>query len=118
MEGWGQSMVDVAENCNNPWTIFLELLKPDSKGSEHNSHWPRLTGPGCDALLNIAPGQVVSYMGHLYLAITTKLNIVLPKLCALASIPTDSTSTLWEERSNSAALERIEGHKQATGAHH
>ena len=39
----------------------------------------------------------IHYMGHLYLAITTKLNTVLPKLCELASIPLDSRLLLWEE---------------------
>merc|ERR1712128_194357 len=33
----------------------------------------------------------------MYLAITTKLSSVLPKLCTLANIPTDSKLILWEE---------------------
>ena len=44
---------------------------------------------------------------NLYLAITTKLNTVVPKLCELASIPLDSQLMLWEEIKPNM-LERIE----------
>ena len=53
----------------------------------------------------------IHYMGHMYLAITTKLNSILPKLCALANIPSDSKLILWEEIKPNM-LEKIEDTNQ------
>ena len=50
-------------------------------------------------------------MNHMYLAITTKLSSVLPKLCTMANIPTDSKLILWEEIKPNM-LERIEDTNQ------
>ena len=53
----------------------------------------------------------IHYMGHMYLAITTKLSSILPKLCILANIPADSQLMLWEEIKPNM-LERIEDANQ------
>ena len=50
-------------------------------------------------------------MGHMYLAITTKLNSILPKLCNMANIPSDSKLVLWEEIKPNM-LEKIEDTNQ------
>lgn len=110
MEDGDRNMVDVAENCS-PWTIFLELLKPDTDVNTTLATFDK----DQDVMLFFKyycprTGRV-HYMGHLYLAITTKLNSVLPKLCALASIPTDSELILWEEIKPNM-LERIEDTNQ------
>ena len=104
MEDGDRSMVDVTKNCN-PWTIFLQLLKPGvAKFDEDQDvllffkyYCPR---KGC-----------IHYVGHLCLADTTNLNSVLPKLCAMANIPTNSKLILWEEIGPNM-LERIFDTKQ------
>ena len=100
MEDWDRSMVDVTEN-SNPWTIFLQLLKPGVAKFDEKR----------DVLLFFkyyCPRRGrIHYMGHLCLAITTKLNTVLPKLCAMANIPRDSKLIIWEEVKPNM-LERIE----------
>ena len=50
-------------------------------------------------------------MGHMYLPIATKLNSILPKLCSLANIPSDSKLVLWEEIKPNM-LEKIEDTNQ------
>ena len=53
----------------------------------------------------------IHYMSHLYLAISTKLNSVLPKLCSMVNIPATSKLILWEEIKPNM-LERIEDTNQ------
>ena len=106
LEDGDRTMLDVSENAN-PWTIFLELLPPDiarplptfDKDQDvmlfFKYYCPRT--------------KKIHYMGHLYLATTTKLSSVLPKLCELASIPPPENNKLllWEEIKPNM-LERIE----------
>ena len=108
LEEADRSMMEVAENCN-PWTIFLELLEPDVEK-------PLATfDKDQDVMLFFKyycpRTSKVHYMGHMYLAITTKLSSILPKLCAMANIPTDSKLMLWEEIKPNM-LERIEDANQ------
>ena len=118
IEDEDRSMVDVAENCN-PWTIFMELLKADNDLRPATNELQKRTLATFDENHDVIlffkyycprTGRV-HYMGHLYLALTTKLNSVLPKLCDLASIPTDSELILWEEIKPNM-LERIEDTNQ------
>merc|ERR1712241_723112 len=108
LEEQERSMMEVAENCN-PWTIFLELLEPDvdrplstfDKDQDvmlfFKYYCPRTTK--------------IQYMGHMYLAITTKLSSILPRLCVMANIPADSKLMLWEEIKPNM-LEKIEDANQ------
>ena len=110
LEDGERSMVEVAENYN-PWTIFLELLQPDN---DPNAPLPTFDKDQ-DVMLFFKyycpRTSRVHYMGHMYLAITTKLTSVLPKLCALANIPSDSQLILWEEIKPNM-LEKIEDTNQ------
>jgi len=111
LEDGDRTMVEVAENMN-PWTIFLELQQPDVD----LSLGPLATfDKDQDVMLFFKyycprTGRI-HYMGHLYLAITTKLNSVLPKLCSMANIPADSKLILWEEIKPNM-LEKIEDTNQ------
>ena len=110
LEDGDRSMVDVAENYN-PWTIFLELTQPDMDLSTPLATFDK----DQDVMLFFKyycprTGRI-HYMGHLYLAITTKLSSVLPKLCGLANIPADSKLILWEEIKPNM-LEKIEDTNQ------
>jgi len=106
LEDGDRTMLDVSENAN-PWSIFMELLAPDI---------PRplpTFDKDQDVMLFFKyycpRTKKIHYIGHLYLAITTKLTSVLPKLCELASIapPENNKLMLWEEIKPNM-LERIE----------
>ena len=110
LEDGERSMVEVADSYN-PWTIFLELLQPDVDPSAPLATFDK----DQDVMLFFKyycprTGRI-HYMGHLYLAINTKLTSVLPKLCSLANIPADSALMLWEEIKPNM-LEKIEDTNQ------
>jgi len=109
LEDGDRCMTEVAENLN-PWTIFLELLTPETDTD---------TLPTFDKDQDVMlffkyycpRTSKVHYMSHLYLPITTKLSSVVPKLCSMANLPSDTSLILWEEIKPNM-LERIEDTSQ------
>jgi len=110
LEDGDRSMTEVSENCN-PWTIFLELLTPEVEANKPLPTFDKDQDVMLFFKYYCPRTQKTHYMSHLYLAITTKLNSVLPKLCSLANIPIDSKLILWEEIKPNM-LERIEDTNQ------
>jgi len=113
LEDGDRSMTEVAENCN-PWTIFLELVTPETDDMKRPATLPTFDKDQ-DVMLFFkyyCPRTAkVHYMSHLYLPITTKLSSVVPKLLALAALPPATPLILWEEIKPNM-LERIEDTSQ------
>ena len=110
LEDGDRSMTEVAENCN-PWTVFLELLTPEVEATRPLPTFDKDQDVMLFFKYYCPRTGKIHYMSHMYLAITTKLSSVLPKLCTLANIPTDSKLILWEEIKPNM-LERIEDTNQ------
>jgi len=104
-----RTMTEVSDS-SAPWFIYLEILPPDQ---------PNLSLPPFDKDQDVviffkyySPfTNKIHYMGHQYLAISTKLSTILPKLCEMANIPQDSELLLWEEVKPNM-LEKIEDVEQ------
>lgn len=103
-------MSEVAENVN-PWTVFLELHNPDTDPSRPLPTFDKDQDVMLFFKYYCPRTGKIHYMSHLYLAITTKLSSVLPKLCNMANIPADSKLILWEEIKPNM-LEKIEDTNQ------
>jgi ubiquitin carboxyl-terminal hydrolase 7 len=90
-----KAVIDSAEN-QNPWTIFLELLPPDS-GQTVLPNFDKET----DVLLFFKmydPKQKkIHYCGHSYLPVTSKLSELVPLLNERAGFPPDTELVLYEE---------------------
>jgi len=110
LEDSERTMIEVAEN-HNPWQIFLELIHPDADLSSPLPTFDKDHDVMLFFKYYCPRSGRIHYMGHMYLAITTKLNSILPKLCALANIPSDSKLILWEEIKPNM-LEKIEDTNQ------
>eukprot|EP00092_Neocalanus_flemingeri_P030841 GFUD01033495.1.p1 GENE.GFUD01033495.1~~GFUD01033495.1.p1 ORF type:complete len:1103 (+),score=278.33 GFUD01033495.1:268-3576(+) len=110
LEDGDRSMTEVAENCN-PWTVFLELLTPEVEATRPLPTFDKDQDVMLFFKYYCPRTGKIHYMSHMYLAITTKLSSVLPKLCTLANIPVDSKLILWEEIKPNM-LERIEDTNQ------
>jgi len=110
LEDGDRSMTEVAENCN-PWTVFLELLTPEVEATRPHPTFDKDQDVMLFFKYYCPRTGKTHYMNHMYLAITTKLSSVLPKLCTMANIPTDSKLILWEEIKPNM-LERIEDTNQ------
>lgn len=95
IEDGNKIMSEVAEN-QAQWLIYLEMMTPEQMS-------PAL--PAFDKDKDVMlffkyydPAmKKLHYVGHLYLSISTKLSSILPKLCQMANIPSDSKLLLWEE---------------------
>lgn len=111
LEDGERSMSEVSEN-SAAWQVLLEVLPPDI---------PTATLPPFDKDKDVMlffkyycpRTRKIHYVGHLYLAISTKLSSILPKLCEMASIPPPPISSLllWEEIKPNM-LEKIEDVQQ------
>jgi len=110
LEDGDRSMSEVAENVN-PWTVFLELHNPDTDPSRPLPTFDKDQDVMLFFKYYCPRTGKIHYMSHLYLAITTKLSSVLPKLCNMANIPADSKLILWEEIKPNM-LEKIEDTNQ------
>ncbi|XP_044253293.1 ubiquitin carboxyl-terminal hydrolase 7 isoform X1 [Tribolium madens] len=90
-----KAVIDAAEN-QNPWTIFLELLPPDS-GLTALPNFDKET----DVLLFFKmydPKQKkIHYCGHSYLPVTSKLGDLIPMLNERAGFPSETELVLYEE---------------------
>jgi len=95
IEDGDRTMTEVTDN-STPWMIFLEMLSPEVPASSLPPF-----DKDQDVMLFFKyycpVAKKIYYMGHLYLSITTKLSSIIPKLCELASIPSQSRLLMWEE---------------------
>jgi len=95
IEDGNKAMSEVAEN-QAQWIIYLEMMTPEQPGPSLPTF-----DKDKDVMLFFKYYDPVMkklhYMGHLYLSISTKLSSILPKLCQMANIPTNSKLLLWEE---------------------
>lgn len=90
-----KNVIDAAEN-QNPWTIFLELLPPDS-GSTVLPNFDK----DADVLMFFKlydPKQKrLHFCGHSYLPVTSNLADLIPLLNERAGFPPDTELVLYEE---------------------
>jgi len=110
LEDGDRCMTEVSENLN-PWTVFLELLTPEEEVTRPLPTFDKDQDVMLFFKYYCPRAQKVFYMSHLYLPITTKLSSILPKLCSLVNIPTDTKLILWEEIKPNM-LEKIEDTSQ------
>ena len=85
---------DVAESVN-PWTVFLEICKPEMSGSLPTFDKDQ------DVMLFFKyydpVEEKIYYMGHMYVGITTKLSTIGPDLVKRAHLPAGTALAIYEE---------------------
>lgn len=98
-------LIEVSENVC-PWSVFLELAPPDS---------PNASLPPFDKDQDVMlffkfydpAKEKIYYMGHMYVAITSKVSAMVPELVSRASLPAGTSLVLFEEIKPNM-LEKIE----------
>ncbi|XP_076458949.1 ubiquitin carboxyl-terminal hydrolase 7-like isoform X2 [Babylonia areolata] len=90
-----RTVLDLAEQ-ENPWTLFVETLSPDS-GQRVLPHFDK----DSDVLLFIKlynpRTKTMSYCGHLYVPISARAVELLPELNRKAGFPVNTNLMLFEE---------------------
>ncbi len=88
-------IIEVADNVS-PWTVFLEVATPDTPESSLPSF-----DKDKDVMLFFKfydpVKEKVYYMGHMYVAITTKLSSLEPELIRRANLPAGTSLLIYEE---------------------
>lgn len=90
-----KAVIDAAEN-QNPWTMFLELLPPDS-GLHSLPNFDRETDVLLFFKLYDPKQKKIHYCGHSYLPVTSKLTELVPLLNERAGFPAGTDLVLYEE---------------------
>lgn len=85
---------EVAESVN-PWTVFLEICKPETPGTLPTFDKDQ------DVMLFFKyyepAKEKIYYMGHMYVGITTKLSNIVPDLVKRANLPAGTALAIYEE---------------------
>ncbi|XP_060521700.1 ubiquitin carboxyl-terminal hydrolase 7 isoform X3 [Cylas formicarius] len=90
-----KSVIDAAENMN-PWTIFLELLPPDS-GHTALPPFDKETDVMLFFKMYDPKQKKIHYFGHSYVPLTSKISDLVPLLNERAGFPPDTELLLYEE---------------------
>lgn len=102
-----KSVLDVADN-ENPWTVFVETLNPES-GLKELPQFDKDSDVLIFLKLYDPKRKTISFCGHTYVPITAKTAELLPDLCRRAGFPIGTPLLLFEEVKPNM-VERIESH--------
>lgn len=98
-------VLDVAEN-QNPWTIFLEMVPPDS-GLTSLPNFDKDSDVLLFFKLYDPKNKKIHYCGHHYMPVDAKVQLLVPLLNERAGFPPDTELALYEEIKPNL-IERIE----------
>ncbi|CAG2239267.1 UBP15 [Mytilus edulis] len=102
-----KTVLDVADN-ENPWTVFVETLNPES-GLKELPQFDKDSDVLIFLKLYDPKRKTISFCGHTYVPITAKTAELLPDLCRRAGFPVGTPLLLFEEVKPNM-VERIESH--------
>lgn len=90
-----KQVIELADN-SSPWTIFLETVDPDS-GVQALPHFDKDSDVLLFFKLYDPKTKRISYCGHHYMPISSKVQELIPLLNERAGFPPDTNLTLYEE---------------------
>lgn len=90
-----KTVQELAEN-ENPWTVFVETLTPEST-STCLPPFDKKSDVLIFLKLYDPRSKSISYCGHLYVPISTRVAEILPELCRKAGFPPHTPLILYEE---------------------